>query len=496
MQKTHIKILSFATTNILFLSAFFFFFHLLQLTSGHLTIDEYYHIKLSFLTRLNGIYHEFPWSYFTVWKENFFDKDFLFHVLLIPFTYGDLEQNAIVATALFASFLICTLHYCISKFSLTFAHLACLAIFLCCTYFIERICCLRPIGIALVFYLIGLVAIFKNRGLIVFAMAASYALSYNTAFLLPLSASIYYFFSRRENSNAREVALASWGGMVLGYALHPNLGNAWETLFIQNFLVLKNAWLGNRSDLIAHELYAVPKEGFFSTDFITLPLFVLLCVLLKLLRLRSTPTINTLFVLSLSFLIMTKLSARFIEYWTPFSFLYCAATIQLIYQERFTKTSLFKNNSTVKILQYLLFLVLIFTIILGPSNYLERKFTRVYDTSTKSAALWLSKNAEPGAVVFTCIWNGPVLFFHNDMQYYMAFGDSAFFHNKHPDLFDLWEPLRLGKIEDPYQTLKSKFGVRYATCVSRFPNLSNQLMNDPRIDTVYWDSKNVVFRLK
>jgi hypothetical protein len=66
--------------------------------------DGFYHIKLAWLMRTEGLKPEFPFLPLSILNENeFYDHHFLFHVALIPFTFGDLRTGAKWAAVVFAS---------------------------------------------------------------------------------------------------------------------------------------------------------------------------------------------------------------------------------------------------------------------------------------------------------------------------------------------------------------------------------------------------------
>jgi len=66
--------------------------------------DGYYHIKLAALMGEQGLKPEFVWLPLTILNpEQFVDHHFLFHVLLIPFTFGDLILGAKWASVVFAA---------------------------------------------------------------------------------------------------------------------------------------------------------------------------------------------------------------------------------------------------------------------------------------------------------------------------------------------------------------------------------------------------------
>src|SRR4029434_5342462 len=65
--------------------------------SGLYGYDGHFHIKYSEIERARrlrgeGLIKELPWCQETFFKDRFADKDFLYHLLLIPFASGDLES--------------------------------------------------------------------------------------------------------------------------------------------------------------------------------------------------------------------------------------------------------------------------------------------------------------------------------------------------------------------------------------------------------------------
>jgi hypothetical protein len=76
--------------------------------------DGFYHIKLAWLMRTEGLKPDFPWLPMSILNEGeFYDHHFLFHVALIPFTFGDLLSGAKWAAVLFAALAFLTIWYCI-----------------------------------------------------------------------------------------------------------------------------------------------------------------------------------------------------------------------------------------------------------------------------------------------------------------------------------------------------------------------------------------------
>ena len=66
--------------------------------------DGFYHIKLAWLMRTEGLKPDFPYLPLSILNQaEFYDHHFLFHIALIPFTFGDLRTGAKWAAVTFAS---------------------------------------------------------------------------------------------------------------------------------------------------------------------------------------------------------------------------------------------------------------------------------------------------------------------------------------------------------------------------------------------------------
>ena len=65
-------------------------FAFLQWSTPHLVDrDSLYHARYAQLLPERGLARDFPWTQESVWRDRFSDKEFLFHILLVPFCRGD-----------------------------------------------------------------------------------------------------------------------------------------------------------------------------------------------------------------------------------------------------------------------------------------------------------------------------------------------------------------------------------------------------------------------
>jgi hypothetical protein len=79
-------------TGLVLLSVFALFMGLTQFSTLDMPgNDSFYHIKMAYLMRTESLKPDFIWLPLTILNpREFYDHHFLFHILLIPFTFRDL----------------------------------------------------------------------------------------------------------------------------------------------------------------------------------------------------------------------------------------------------------------------------------------------------------------------------------------------------------------------------------------------------------------------
>src|SRR3990172_2568385 len=91
--------------------------------------DGYYHIKLAYILRTEGLKPEFPWLPLSILNEKeFYDHHFLFHVALIPFTFGDLRIGAKWSAVIFSGIAFLAVWYLFHRQKVPYAWLWALAL--------------------------------------------------------------------------------------------------------------------------------------------------------------------------------------------------------------------------------------------------------------------------------------------------------------------------------------------------------------------------------
>ena len=77
--------------------------------------DGYYHIRMAEAVRREGPVKKFHWARYSYFATNFADKDFLYHVLLIPFTAFSGFFPGAKAAAVFFAFLLFLAYFYVLK---------------------------------------------------------------------------------------------------------------------------------------------------------------------------------------------------------------------------------------------------------------------------------------------------------------------------------------------------------------------------------------------
>ena len=226
------------------LSVFIFFsglIFLIQLCApGLVGIDAYYHVKVSELMMQHGILKDFPWTQVSIWKDKFADKEFLFHVYLMPFlrVFPDLMVAGKVAISVLGGVLFCLFYRLLNQFQIRHALIWTLIAFGTNYIFLQRVCMLRPHVLSLVLTLLFLENLWRHQPWKLFLISLIYPLAYTAAHFLIFIAIIYLTILWIHQRELRiSPLLLTLGGTLAGLLLHPHFPNNLQVWYIQNALL-------------------------------------------------------------------------------------------------------------------------------------------------------------------------------------------------------------------------------------------------------------------
>src|SRR5687768_15111458 len=284
--------------------------------------DGFYHIKLAWLMRTEGLKPAFPYLPLSILNESeFYDHHFLFHVALIPFTFGDLRIGAKWAAVIFASLAFLAVWYLFQRQRIPFAWLWALALLGISDAFLYRMSITRAqslsLGMLALAYAWHLEGKYKHLAVLGFLYVWMY-----DAFPLILALAVLHFFAVALTERRLEFRSLLYiaAGIILGMIINP--------YFPENLIFSYHHMLPKLADAtsvnVGNEWYPYETKQLLENSLPALIAFASGSLALGLSgRKMDTRTALGLF-LSLLFGLMLFQARRFVEYFPPFTLIFAA----------------------------------------------------------------------------------------------------------------------------------------------------------------------------
>jgi hypothetical protein len=479
------------------------YLHRLQLQSPYmLEQDGYYHIKMAWMYRTQGILNSFPWASFSTWKDHFFDKDFGFHVLLMPFTYGDLMLGGKLAAVTFGAGLLTSFHAVLRLRDVRWPWLWTVLLISGGGLFIWRINVDRPQVLSVTLSLWAVYFLLRGSWLPLGLLSVVYALSYTAPHVVVVYALLGGVASLvlRQRWDLR-LLVAPIVGILVGSLIHPQFPENFAAWRIQLAGVLSSAWGAGPTLPLGGEVFPTNTRLFLIELIAIVASGVLAVLALPRLGDRFNRNHLTLLFIALGYFAIACFSQRFVEYLAPFSLLCSAEIISEAWPALTAETSepgTFALPSSRRLRVALAIagsvLVVFFVALSHVANI--KKYRRIHESSYRAPAEWLSQHTELNAQVFTCDWDdAPELFFYNHRNRYLVILDPYYMYAWKKDIYDIWDSIRMGRSSDPARMIRDTFGARFGYCTSDFAELRLQLASDPRARIVSSTENGYVFEL-
>jgi hypothetical protein len=431
--------------------------------------DTAYHVAVGRLIKQYGILHAFPWTPFSWLANHYADKELLFHLLFVPLASVNWILAAKIIGTLTGAVLLLTMYFVLRKEGVRFAGLWAMFPLVAADVFLWRFSLVRPhvLSIALAFIVLWAA---RNYRLVILALAAAiYPWAY-VAWQLPLALAFISetagFLSARQFR--WKVVAAAFGGTALGLALHPNALNLLQFTWIQIADVLVQiAWGGKKGFELGLEFAPFTLHQWLH--------WLLACVAMMIIsiivswRNRRNDITSLAFALAtLVFFAITLKTARFAEYFIPFSVISFALASRSIAW------------------RYLPIIVAGATILYTgmPLSETVRGLGTYDDRIPSNVASRLQQLIPPSSQVFTTEWGhtGTLMLALPERRFIVAL-DPTFFYMKDPDLYRLWYTLPRDPPEDTAGQIRKHFGARFVLSFqdSRFDAFYNKLSSDPSV---------------
>ena len=492
MKRDHLTIdLVIAASAVIVLAAIVF----LQFNTPTLYgVDGYYHIKIPYFIRSLGFRYDFPWTQFSTFKKCFSDKDFLLHLIILPFTYikaGILTQ-AKLAT-IFVAFLFIITFIAVQKKYVLKPLLAIATIALLFSInFLSYINYLRPKTLAIMLVLLLLYFLIEKKWLIVFLLCLIYPLahlSFPVVVILSLGVETMRYLYKREFYPRNFVY--SILGIVLAQFIHPNFPNNGLSLYLNGFLVPWSTMFGKIRLNYGLEWNPITTK-IALLDFPILFAGTFAVVILLFLG-KAKVSFHTL-----AFFFATALfagAAMFSNcYW------YFVYPLGLIFLAMFFTDFLRDKGPRARIMVYLAAgFILALTALNGlRTNSISDNFSKHIGRNMhfERMAKWMNTHLPPEQVVFHTGWSdSPYFICFNDKDYYLNVLDPIYLYYYSNNVYYIYDALVHGRAKKPFKIFKKVFKTRYGYCGKGYGLYKLIKDNPDRIKILFEDDYGVIFEI-
>ena len=455
--------------------------------------DGFYHIKLAWLMRTEGLKPDFPWLPLTILNEReFYDHHFLFHVLLMPFTFGDLRVGAKLAAVICASLGFLAIWYLLQRQRVPFAWLWALALLGISDAFLYRMSITRAQSLSLAILALAVLWLLERKYTLLAVLAFVYVWSYD-AYPLILALAVVYVLAvalierRLDFKPLLYVAVGLLFGLIVNPYFPADLIFSYRhmlpKLTLATSIGVGNEWYPYETSTLLHN--SLPALIAFASGIVALGISG---------RKMELRTAFGLF-LALLFGFMLFQARRFVEYFPPFAMLFAAFAWTPLFEPRTDPDSSVLSPPN-RWAPYLLSVAVALSIAGSvPRARDALRASRQYDLYAGASA-WLVENTPAGSRVFQTDWDDfPRLFFYNTHNTYLVGLDPTYMQLYDADLFTLWVEITQGKVTNPAQTILDRFGARYIQSDLQHPAFMQMAAKDPALQEVYRDGQAVIYEI-
>ena len=455
--------------------------------------DGFYHIKLAYLMRTEGIKPDFSWLPLSILNaREFYDHHFLFHVLLIPFTFGDLHLGAKWAAVFFASVSFLAIWYLFERQRVPFAWLWALALLGISDAFLYRMSVTRAQSLSLAVLALGYAWLLEGKYKHLAVLSFIYVWMYD-AFPLMIALAGLHLISVALIEQRLEYRLLLYisAGVILGMLLNP--------YFPENIIFSYRHMLPKLADAtsvrVGNEWYPYETKQLLENSLPSLVAFASGILALGLSPRKMDVRTALGLLLTLLFGLMLFQARRFVEYFPPFALIFAAFAWAPLFKPE--SDSVPSTSSPLhRLAPLMLSLAVVASITVSVPRAREALDSSKSYTLYADSSAWLEKNTPAGARVFQTDWDDfPRLFFYNTHNTYLIGLDPTYMQLYDQDLYDLWVKITQGNLENPSRTIADTFGSHYIHTDLKHPGFLKVAAQDPGLKEVYRDDEAVILEV-
>jgi hypothetical protein len=492
-------------------SLFMVVMYLIQFSTENLVgTDGYYHIKFASLMRLEGLKPEFTWLPLTILNPGeFADHHFLFHILLIPFTFGDLILGAKIASVIFASLAFMSIWVLLRNQNVTYAGMWALGLLAISEAFLYRMSMPRAQSLSLALLALGMNFMLVRKYKFLIPLGFVYVWLYDAFPLLVVLALVYtlsvWMIERKLVLQPLFFVLA---GVSLGLIVNPYFPH--NIVFFIRHLLPKLVESGAVRVGIEWSPYETGR--LLENSPLALLAFLSGVIALGLRNQRMDIRTATSLFMAIFFSILLFQSRRFIEYFPPFALIFAALAWDPFISTRMSRSdpsfgvrdipgktilNVQPDNSSKSwliggILAVILLIGVWFTTRDAQQSVIDTKPAQRYS----QASTWLMGNTPAGARIFQTDWDDfPRLFFYNTKNSYLIGLDPTYLYLKDPDLFELWIDITQGRQQVPSEPIFQQFAAEFVFTDTTHKKFIDRAREDMGLVEVYQDDEAIIFQV-
>ena len=480
---------------------FFFSMALIQFATPDMPDnDGFYHIKLAWLMRTESLKPDFPYLPLSILNaREFYDHHFLFHVALIPFTFGDLRIGAKWAAITFASLAFLAVWYLFQRQRVPFAWLWAIGLLGISDAFLYRMSVTRAQSLSLGMLALAYAWLLEGKYKHLAVLGFIYVWMYD-AFPLMIALAVLHFLAvavTEHRFDIRPVVYTS-AGVILGMLINPYFPDNLIFSFYHMLPKLTDA----TSLRVGNEWYPYDTKQILDNSLPALIAFASGALALGLAgRKMDTRTALGLFI-SLLFGLMLFQARRFVEYFPPFALVFAAfAWTPLLESKAVSGLSNSSPHGFITRLQNYFPLIFLSVAVVSSIALSVAPARAAIDRSKPyglyaNASAWLEKNTSVGSRVFQTDWDDfPRLFYYNTHNTYLVGLDPTYLQLYDADLYDLWVDITQGDVENPSEIIATTFGSHYIHTDLNHGEFLRLAAEDPGLKEVYRDDQAVLFEV-
>lgn len=427
--------------------------------------DAAYHYAVALLVRAHGILHSFPWARFSIVRDEYSDKELLFHLFFLPWTpLGYVTTVKIVGVTLGGLWLF-TIFWILAREGVRRAWLWPVLSVASSGYFVVRFGLCRPhlLAVPMTIAIVWLATRRRYRWLL--CLALIYPLAYHAFHALWVALVLvegvrWLSTGRPEWRTAAVLAV----GNTIGLLLHPNFPAVLEHSWLETFQTLfASAVLGEQVPGVGAEFAAFsPGDLVVHT---ALPFAATAAALVHGWRQRRADPLPLVFgVLALAFGVLTVASQRFVEYQVPLATMALALALP-----------------TTRLLPGVALIVgLALQALFNQPNI--RRMLREVELFPPQVVAELRPLVPEGAHVFHCDWGsaGYIWIALPERELLYALNPVRFYRHDPEGYAIFWDLVHNGS-QAPAELVRERFDSRYVLCDIRsdYHPFIASLMADP-----------------